>query len=120
MNRSLNFLVCVALGVLAVFLVGLITMSLWNWLVPAIFSGPLVTFWQALGLLLLSKLLFWGFGGKRQWNNSRPDIPWKVKFYNKFSSMTPEERELVKQKMKEKWCSWEKKAATRNSSDSID
>jgi len=120
MNRGVKFLVCVALGVLAVFLIGFVTMSLWNWLVPVLFNGPPVTFWQALGLLALSKLLFWGFGGKRHCNGPRPDLNWKTKFYNKFSSMSPEERELVKQKMKDKWCSWEEKSATRNADDSID
>jgi len=120
MNRGVKFLVCVALGVLAIFAVGFITMSLWNWLVPALFSGPYITFWQALGLLILSKLLFWGFGGKRHCSDSKPDIHWKAKFYNKFSSMTPEERELVKQKMKDKWCSWEEKTSTKKSGDSID
>jgi hypothetical protein len=56
MNRGLKFLAFVALGLLAVFLIGYITMSLWNWLVPVLFNGPFITFWQALGLLLLSKI----------------------------------------------------------------
>lgn len=36
---------------------GGLTMLLWNWLVPAIFGGPEVTFVQALGLLALSNML---------------------------------------------------------------
>ena len=35
---------------------------LWNWLLPAIFGFPRITFWQALGLLALSRILFGGFG----------------------------------------------------------
>lgn len=31
---------------------------LWNWLVPTLFGGPIVTFWQAFGLMALSGLLF--------------------------------------------------------------
>ncbi len=31
---------------------------LWNWLMPAIFSLPAITFWQALGLQILIALLF--------------------------------------------------------------
>ncbi len=39
-----------------------VVMWLWNWLVPELFSGPEVTYWQTLGLLLLSKILFSGVG----------------------------------------------------------
>jgi len=120
MNRGLKFLACVALGVLAVVLIGFITMSLWNWLVPVLFNGPHVTFSQALGLLVLSKILFWGFGGKRHCNGGRPDMPWKTKFSNKFASMSVEERELLKQKMKDKWCSWEEKTPTKDKGGSND
>lgn len=42
---------------------GLVVMSLWNWLIPTLFSGPSVSFWQALGILLLSKILFGSHGG---------------------------------------------------------
>ena len=123
MNRGVKFLAFVALGVLAIFLIGFVTMSLWNWLVPVLFNGPIITFWQALGLLLLSKILFWGFGGKKQWHShSGPQAEnhWKNKFYNKFSSMTPEERSALKEKMKEKWCSWEEKTSPRDSNTSND
>jgi len=116
---SVRFLACVALGLIAVFLFGLITMLLWNWLVPVLFKGPVVSFWQALGLLLLSKFLFWGFGGKRHWHyNQHSGGYWKDKFYGKFSSMTPEERAALKQKMKEKWCHWEENPSPKDSGDS--
>ncbi len=122
MNRGIKFLAFVALGLLAVFLIGFVTMSLWNWLVPVLFNGPFITFWQALGLLLLSKILFWGFGGKRHCHGHDPKAGdhWKTKFYNKFSSMTPEERSALKEKMKEKWCTWEEKPSTRDSNTSND
>lgn len=41
---------------------GLIVMLLWNWLMPAIFGLPCITFWQAFGLLALCKILFGGLG----------------------------------------------------------
>ena len=56
--RALKFVVIVAI-VLAV--MSFIAMNLWNWLVPALFTGPQINFWQALGLLALSRLLFGGF-----------------------------------------------------------
>jgi len=40
------------------FLLGLGLMLLWNWLMPAVFGLPEVTYWQALGLLVLSHILF--------------------------------------------------------------
>ena len=43
-----------------------VTMLLWNWLIPTLFSGPVISYWQALGLILLSKILFSsGHGGSR-------------------------------------------------------
>ncbi len=40
-----------------------VVMSLWNWLIPELFNGPMITMWQAIGLLVLSKVLFGSFGG---------------------------------------------------------
>lgn len=41
---------------------GWVVQHLWNWLLPALFGWPAVTFWQALGLLALCRILFGGFG----------------------------------------------------------
>ena len=40
------------------------TMYLWNWLMPLLFKLPAITFLQAIGLLVLSKILFGGFRGR--------------------------------------------------------
>jgi hypothetical protein len=45
-------------GLLALF--SAVTMWLWNWLMPAIFKLPAIGFWQAVGILLLSHILFKG------------------------------------------------------------
>ena len=42
------------LGALLVFPI----MWLWNWLVPELFNGPTITFWQSAGLFVLSNILF--------------------------------------------------------------
>jgi len=60
---------------------------------------PAITFWQAMGLLVLSKILFSGIGGKR--GNSGHC---KHRYYEKWSAMTPDERARFKEKMKDKWC----------------
>lgn len=58
----------ILLGVLSfIALGGWIVQLLWNWLLPTLFGWPAVTFWQALGLLALSRILFGGIGGRRGW-----------------------------------------------------
>lgn len=76
-------------------LFGFGTMYLWNWLVPALFHGPIISFWQTIGLIVLSKILFGGFKGRGgRWggrNGMREH--WKRKFEERMASMTEEEKE---------------------------
>ena len=46
-------------------------MLLWNWLMPVIFKLPEINFWQALGLFLLSKILFSGVGHNHHFHRRR-------------------------------------------------
>ena len=62
---TLKILAFVALGILAFLAVAYLVMRLWNWLVPAAFNGPRLPYKYALGLLLLSRILFGGPGGYR-------------------------------------------------------
>jgi len=39
-------------------------MALWNCLLPEILGVKSISFWQAMGILVLSKILFGGFHGK--------------------------------------------------------
>ena len=48
-------------------------MLLWNWIVPAVIGWGPVSFWQALGLILLCRLLFGGLG--RGWWRCGPGHP---------------------------------------------
>lgn len=76
-----------------------IVMLLWNALIPAIFSGPVISYWQAAGLLLLSKILFGSMGrgfGKR--HHHYPDEMWKQKLKAKYEAMSPEEQEKFRSK----------------------
>jgi len=102
------------LGLAALALIGLVTMLLWNWLVPVLFGGPAITFWQALGLLALSKILFWTFGRKSHYGGH-----WKPYWKQRWGNMTPEERENLKARMKEKWCDWKETPSTKESDTSI-
>ena len=101
----------VVFGLVAIALVGWITMSLWNWLVPDLFHGPVLTFWQALGLLVLSKILFWSFAKKHHSHSSH----WRPYWKERWTAMSPEDRERFKQKMKEKWCYRGETAAPKDS-----
>ena len=58
--KKYYFIPVAILAVTALF--SLCVMLLWNWLLPVIFGLPLISFWQSLGLLLLSKLFFGGLG----------------------------------------------------------
>ncbi len=98
-----KILIMILIGVAVVFGFVMGTLYLWNWLVPELFAGPVITFWQALGLLALSKLLFWGFGKGGHWG-SRYGGPWRPYWKEKWNTMTPEDRERFKEKMKDKWC----------------
>ena len=109
---------CAIIGAIAIALVGWITMLLWNWLVPELFNGPSLNYWQALGLLTLSKILFWGFGNKKHHMSSRHSPYWKHRFNEKFSNMSTERREEFKRRMKEKWCRFDQSSSTEKSGDS--
>jgi hypothetical protein len=95
----------VVAAILFILLFGLLTMFLWNWLIPSIFNGPRLSFLQALGLLLLAKMLFSSWGPRRRFGNGGGVASWKHRYYEKLSSMSAEERERFKSRMKDKWCS---------------
>lgn len=55
-----------------IILFGFVFMWLWNWLMPAIFGLVTITYWQAVGLIILFKILFGGFGsGKGHHKSSK-------------------------------------------------
>ena len=87
--RGLRFVLFAALFV-TVF--SFVVMRLWNWLTPTLFGWHVINFWQALGLLILSKILFGGFRGRpgRQWY-------WRHHMMERWEQMTPEEREKFRQ-----------------------
>ena len=60
--KAFKIVFFIILGLSIAFLVGYIVMRLWNWLMPDIFGLPAIDYWKAVGILLLSKIIF-GFGG---------------------------------------------------------
>jgi hypothetical protein len=87
-HRLFRGLKILLLVVLASIFFGLVVEGLWNWLMPALFKWHTITFWQGLGLFVLSKILFGGFhrhGGHRG--------HWQERMRARWENMTPEERE---------------------------
>ena len=76
---------------LFVFLGGEIVRQLWNWLLPPLFDFPTITFWQALGLLLLCRILFGSFGSSGRFRRKMED------------RMKPEDRERFRQRIRERF-----------------
>lgn len=96
-------------GIVFVLVVGTLlggaTMYLWNWLVPDLFGGPVISFLQALGLLALVKILLPGFWHRKQWGHEKRKH-WKRKWEDKLSKMSPEEREKCKRAFEKRCGSW--------------
>ena len=67
---------------------GQAVLQLWNWLMPAIFGLPALTFWQAVGLMALCWILFGGLRGGRTFQRG-----WRHSWEGRWQRMTPEERE---------------------------
>jgi len=83
-----------ALAIAAIALLSLVVMSLWNWLVPSLFRGPALQYWQAVGLLLLSRILFGSLRGRSGWHGH-----WRARMWReRWASMTPQERERFRER----------------------
>ncbi len=82
--KTLRVLKFVGIGILAFGFIGLtvyVVMCLWNSLIPALFHGPVLTFWQTVGLFLLSKILLTGVAPG---SHDRGRSGWRKKYDGKF------------------------------------
>jgi len=106
MTKRGKLLVFAPLAILAMlffaFLGGEIVKLLWNWLLPDLFGWRTITFWQALGLLVLCRILFGGFGGHRS-VRSNVGRRMRERMHEKWEGMTPEEREKFRDAMRDRW-----------------
>jgi hypothetical protein len=83
----------IAIGA-GVFIFGSVVMLLWNNLLPTLFGVSTITFWQAIGVIILSKILFGGFRGGHGYHRFHGN-----RGYDRWMHLTPEEKE----KMKSEW-----------------
>ena len=103
--KGIKVIIFVAIAAVAF---GFGVMYLWNWLMPVLFGLPVIEFWQAIGLVILGKLLFGGFhrghcGCGRYGGHWRGH--WKSRFERKLAGMSPEERAKYKKGFYER-CGW--------------
>ncbi|WP_426667477.1 hypothetical protein ACPPVU_15745 [Mucilaginibacter sp. McL0603] len=94
-----KFILIPFLAVGALFLITYIVMLLWNNLLPDILHASTITYWQAMGVLVLSKILF-GFGGR-----GRGGSPWMHKI-ERFKNMSPEEQQRFREEMRSRCGKW--------------
>jgi hypothetical protein len=78
----------------AVALLGYLVMTLWNAVLPTVTGLHAITFVQAVGLLVLSRILF---GGLRGWG--RRGGHWRARMQARWQQMSPEERERFRDMM---------------------
>ena len=91
------------MAVAAITLLGFVVMGLWNSVLAVVLPVKIITFWQALGIFVLSKILFGGFkkgfGGHRRHE-------WNEKMKEKWENMNPEEKEAFKKEWRNKCRNW--------------
>ncbi len=90
--KALNVLKYVGFGILGVgFVTGVIfgVQALWNWLIPELFNGPVLTFWQTVGIFFLSKILLTGIAPGGQQSH---DKKWKKKYQDKCRQKAAEDQ----------------------------
>ena len=90
--RGLKFIVFIALAALVM---GYLVLHLWNWLLPGLFGWRAISFWQALGLLFLARILFGGFRPRGPRN-----MYWRHRMIERWGQMTPEQRDQFRQGMR--------------------
>ena len=97
MRRRWIFLAPLAI-LLFIAIGGEVVLQLWNWLLPPLFGWRQITFWQALGVLVLCRILFGGHG----WRGSGRSN-YRRRMAERWERMTPEERERLRQSWRGRW-----------------
>lgn len=100
MRKKWIYMAPLVIVVFAIFVAigGEVVLLLWNWLLPTLFGWRPITFWQAIGLLALCRILFGGFGGHGHHRSS-----YRRRIAERCRQMTPEEREKFRQGLHGRW-----------------
>jgi hypothetical protein len=97
MRRKWLYLAPLAILAMVLFIAlgGEVVRQLWNWLLPPLFGWRQISFWQALGMLALCRILFGGFGCHGPQRSS-----FRRRIAERREAMSPEERERFRQGMR--------------------
>ncbi|MFD1258277.1 hypothetical protein ACFQ3S_15845 [Mucilaginibacter terrae] len=82
-------------------LISFIVMHLWNYLLPGLLHVDMITFWQAMALFVLCKILF-GFGGRGKFGGGAPCM--RQKMEERLKHMSPEEQQRFKEQFSNRMC----------------
>lgn len=100
--RKFRFLIPLAIiAFIAVF--GAIVFGLWNGVLTDVLGVKAITYWQALGILILAKIVFGGFPGRRCCGFRRR---WHPEMMERWHAMTPEQRETMRAEMRQRFGDW--------------
>ncbi len=86
-RKIFRILKIAALVAVAVMVFGFVVTHLWNYVMPSVFGLHMITFWQAVALVILGKILFGGF------RPGRGGMHWRGRMMERWEQMTPEQRE---------------------------
>jgi hypothetical protein len=92
-KRIFRVLKVMAIVATAVLVFGFVVTHLWNFVMPPVFGLHMITFWQAVALVVLGKILFGGFRGPG-------GGPWRRRMMERWDQMTPEQREKFREGMR--------------------
>jgi hypothetical protein len=101
----------ILIGIAAFSLFSFIVMGLWNKVLVDVVPVSPVSFWQAAGILLLSKILFSGFKGGGSFGRGRHQ--WSQEMKDKWQNMTPDEKEKMKQEWRQRCSGWGRRQYTQ-------
>lgn len=118
MYRSkMRFIIIPIAGVAIIFLVSYLVMLLWNHTLPDVLGTQTITYWQAMTLFFLCKILF-GFGGG---GPRRGGPHWKRRaLRKKFEDLSEADREKIQRYMHHRRCHWDEPDLGSNKTDTVD
>lgn len=107
-KRAIPFFILI--GIAAVALFGFVVMGLWNAVLVPLLHVGFISFWQALGIFILAKLLFGGFPQGRRRHDDGGHLWSRMGkgMKEKWNMMTPEEKEKFKQEWKNRCGAWKR------------
>ena len=95
----------IVMAIICLAILAYVVMLLWNGVLVKVVPVSMVSYSQALGILLLSKILFGGFKGG--WGSRYKDH-WKQKMEHKWQQLSPEEREKIKEEWRNRCRIWKR------------